>query len=112
MELKKDDIVLVTNTRCSYSGYYKFFEENGLDIDIAARYAYFEEPKFYGIYRVLFVENSTSQGKICIEEIGIAKRIYITGKDGVTKIGELEQNYEKTLEPFFNIKLGYNKKYE
>ena len=100
--MKINDLVLMIRPMNTYSGYHSFFEKHNLSMDMASRYAYFESPKFHGIYRVVFSVTDEKSNKVVIEEVGMARRIYIVDKKAIVKIGKVCDDYLEVAEPHYN----------
>ena len=81
-----NDLVLLVNPMQSYSGYYSFFEKNDLPIDVSSRYVYYESPKYLDVYRVLYSIAETDSNKVVIEEIGMARRVYIVEEKAIPRL--------------------------
>lgn len=100
--MKINDLVLLINPMQSYSGYYTFFEKNNLPIDVASRYVYFESPKYLDVYRVLYSIAETDSNKVVIEEVGMARRVYIVDEKAFVTIGRACDNYSEITAEYYN----------
>lgn len=101
--MKINDLVLLVNPMQSYSGYYSFFEKNNLPIDVSARYVYYESPKYLDVYRVLYSIAETDSNKVVIEEVGMARRVYIVEEKALVRIGRICDNYLEVTEEHYNV---------
>ena len=100
--MKINDLVLLVKPMHSYSGYYGFFEKHNLSIDMASRYVYYESPKYLDSYRVLYSIAETDSNKVVIEEVGMARRVYIVDEKALVKIGRICDNYLEVAEEHYN----------
>lgn len=94
-KFNQNDLVIITNTGATYSGAYNYFEQNGLDINVASRFCYYESPKYNGIYRVLHVGSLEKVKKkiYCIESIDIHRMIYLISENGILKVGTADKDF-------------------
>lgn len=99
-KFQQNDLVIVKRPSICYSGYFSFFKENNLPIDVAARFAYYEQPKFQGVFRVL------SKGKpragddtiYCIESADMHRSVYLMGEQAMDKIGVADmENFDEAV---------------
>lgn len=101
--MKINDLVMVTDCGRCYGGYYKFFEKHNLPVDMASRFAYCDNLKFFGLYRIIFAINDGDNLKYIIEEINSSKKLFIVDEKGILKIGEVDKNYDEITQKFYDI---------
>lgn len=97
-----NDLVLLAKPMHSYGGYYDFFEKYNLSLDMASRYVYYESPKHLNVYRVLYSIAETDSNKAVIEEVGMARRVYIVDEKALVKIGRICDNYLEITKEHYN----------
>lgn len=94
-KFQPNDLVVMKNTSLCYSGMFNFFKENDLPISVAARFAYYEQPKFDHIYRVICKGKETVQDDTiyCIESADIHRIVYLVGEKAIEKIGVADMEF-------------------
>lgn len=100
--MKINDLVLMADPKNTYSGYYNFFEKHNLPIDMASRYVYNGSPKFNDVYRVVFSIADEVSNKVVIEEIRMARCVYIVDEKALVKIGRICDNYLEVIKEYYN----------
>ena len=86
MELRVGDKVKVVDNGECYTTYTKFFSENNINPEIAARYMYGKSASKSGYYRVLAKhEHRSKVDTVCVIE-DITSRVFLISEKGIEKL--------------------------